>query len=131
MPVTHTIMVDPTRSMKASTDELETALERLGASLDPSSRRRVALLASELVAQVAGRDLGPDVGPVELVVKLEPDVIRLETRGATSASSALHMNGASAGSLAEWGQFLLDRLADRWGLDEDDPATLWAQVARS
>jgi hypothetical protein len=127
----HTISVDPRRSMRAATRELEVALDRFGANLDPSSRSAATLLATELVAQVVGRELNPRTRPVNLVVKLRPDSVRLETRG-----SALRLVGAPAPAtradgLAEWGRYLLDRLADDWGMDDDEPPNLWAEVGRS
>ncbi len=127
----HAISVDPRRSMKAATEELEVSLDRLGADLSPSSRRATALLASELVAQVVGRDLGHRTRPVNLRVELQPGIVRLETGG-----PALRLVGGEveprheSPALAEWGHFLLDRLADRWGIEGGDPPTLWAEVSR-
>ena len=34
----------------------------------------------------------------------------------------------AANGLAEWGQFLLNRLADRWGIAGSRPPLLWAEV---
>ena len=69
----HTISVDPRRSMRAATQELETALDDFGTNLDPSSRRATALLATELVAQVVGRELEPSTRPVNLIVTVRPE----------------------------------------------------------
>jgi hypothetical protein len=124
------VTVDPRRSMKAATGELEVALDRMGADLDPSKRSTTALLASELVAQVVGRDLGDHTRPVNLLVTLEPDCVRLETRGPLAPVTNGAAPDAPPSPLAEWGQYLLDRLADRWGVDDDDSRILWAEVAR-
>ena len=123
----HIVTVDPRRSMKAATREVEVALDRVGADLDPSKRRAAALLASELIAQVVGRDLGEHTRPVNLLVTLRPASVRLETRGPLAPVATGTARDESP--LAEWGQFLLDRLADRWGVDEDDPRILWAEIA--
>src|SRR5215208_5637105 len=64
-----TLRVDPRHSMKVATAELETALEQLGADMNPASRRQTALLASELIAQVVGRDLDLGNGAVDLTVR--------------------------------------------------------------
>jgi hypothetical protein len=58
----HIVTVDPRHSMKAATQELEVALDRMGANLESSKRSATALLASELIAQVVGRDLGDHTG---------------------------------------------------------------------
>jgi hypothetical protein len=124
------VTVDPRRSMKAATQELEVALDRMDANLGPSRRRATALLASELIAQVVGRDLGDHTRPVNLLVTLPSDYVRLETRGPLAPVTSGTDGDERPSPLAEWGQYLLDRLADRWGVDEDDPRILWAEVGR-
>jgi hypothetical protein len=123
---THTLSVNPRHSMKAATTELETSLERLGADMGPATRRRTALLASELIAQVAGRDLDPAMGSVDLTVVFKPEGVRLETRG--PSNPAVTNGFEREDGLAEWGQFLLNRLADRWGIGGNHPPLLWAEV---
>jgi hypothetical protein len=125
----HIVAVDPRRSMKAATGELEVALDRMGANLDPSKRSATALLASELIAQVVGRDLGDHTRPVTLLVTLPSDYVRLETRGPLAPVASGNGDERSI-PLAEWGQYLLDRLADRWGVDDNDPRILWAEIGR-
>jgi hypothetical protein len=75
------VTVDPRRSIKAATEDLESALDRMGADLAPSNRSATALLASELIAQVVGRDLGDHTRPVNLLVTLRSNCVRLQTRG--------------------------------------------------
>ena len=64
--VTHSVRVQPPRSMKAITGEVEALLD----GLDEGSRRSGALLAIELVAQVVGRAPGSQSGRFELTVQL-------------------------------------------------------------
>jgi hypothetical protein len=124
----HTLSVDPRRSMKAATASLETALERLGAEMDPESRRVTALLASELIAQVSGGDLQNGNGGVDLTARFRPNMVRLETRGPALPSPTRGADPEAANGFAEWGPFVLNRLATRWGIDGQDPAILWAEV---
>jgi hypothetical protein len=124
----HTLSVNPRHSMKAATTELEASLERLGADMGPATRRRTALLASELIAQVAGRDLGQTIGSVDLTVVFAPKGVRLETRGPSTPAVTNGFEPDPGDGLAEWGQFLLNRLADRWGIDGNHPPILWAEV---
>ena len=60
--VTHHVRVDPTRSMKSVTGDVQALLEEHG----DEPRRSCALLASELIAQIVGREQsweGDSVGP--------------------------------------------------------------------
>jgi hypothetical protein len=124
-----TLRVDPRHSMKVATAELETALEQLGADMNPASRRQTALLASELIAQVVGRDLDLGNGAaVDLTVRFSPNLVRLETHGPSLPSAIHEVQPEAANGFAEWGQFVLQRLANRWGIDGDDPAILWAEI---
>jgi hypothetical protein len=118
--VTHHVRVDPTRSMKSVTGDVQALLEEYG----DEPQRSCALLASELIAQIVGREQGWH-GPVELTIQLRHDVIRLEATGPESSSGSL--NG-TAERLADWGEFLLERLADRWGVKEAPRRAIWAEV---
>jgi hypothetical protein len=118
--VTHHVRVDPARSMKSVTGDVQALLEEYG----DGQRRSCALLASELIAQIVGRQQGWEGGAVELTIQLRRDAIRLEALGPRGADQ----NGA-AEPLAEWGQFLLDRLADRWGIRGGTDRAIWAEVA--
>jgi hypothetical protein len=50
----------------------------------------------------------------------------MEATAPTAASS--HQNGVAPEPLAEWGEFLLDKLADRWGVQEAPRRDIWAEV---
>jgi hypothetical protein len=118
--VTHRIRVDPTRSMKSVTDDVQALLEEYGD--DP--RRSCALLASELIAQIVGREQGLG-DPVDLTIQLRADAIRLEATGAASPASG---SSGPTERLADWGEYLLDRLADRWGIRGGPYRGIWAEV---
>jgi len=119
--VTHHVRVDPTRSMKSVTGDVQALLEEYG----DEPQRSCALLASELIAQIVGREQGWEGGSVELAIQLREHAIRLEATG--PASSVTDQNG-SAEPLAAWGQFLLDRLADSWGIQGGSRPSIWAEV---
>jgi hypothetical protein len=114
--------------MKAATLELETAMVGLGAEMSPASRRQTALLASELIAQVAGRDLDHSDAAVEVTLRFRPNRVRLETCGPAMPSATRRFEPDAANGLAEWGRFVLDRLSDRWGIDDKDHSVLWAEI---
>jgi hypothetical protein len=118
--VTRRVRVDPTRSMKSVTDDVQALLEEYG----DEPRRSCALLASELIAQIVGREQGLD-GPVDLTIQLRADAIRLEATGPASSTSD---TGGPVERLADWGEFLLDRLSDRWGIRGGPHRGIWAEV---
>lgn len=123
----HDLRVDPRRSMKAITDEVEGLL----GGVEETSRRSSALMASELIAQVVGRDPGSHSEPVALTVQLQGNVVRIEATGSVSPSVGARSDPASAPDpLADWGRFILDRLADRWGVGGDAQQALWAEIRR-
>jgi hypothetical protein len=121
-PPRHDLRVDPNRSMKAITDEVETLLD----GLEETSRRGGALLASELIAQIVGRDPGFHGAAVDLTIQLREDAVRLEAMAPTPAADA----ALPPDPLADWGRFLLDRLADRWGVDSNPQRAIWAEIRR-
>jgi hypothetical protein len=123
----HNLRVDPSRSMKAITDEVETLLD----GLEEASLRSGALLASELIAQVVGRDPGFRGGPVGLTIHVREGVVRMEATGPAAPSAGVNSNHASPPDpLADWGPFILDRLADRWGVHGRPHQAIWAEIRR-
>jgi hypothetical protein len=123
----HDLRVDPRRSMKAITSEVEALLE----GLEETSRRSSALMASELIAQVVGRNPGWHGEAVGLTVQLREDVVRMEASGPVAPSVGAGSDpGSAPDPLADWGRFILDRLADRWGVGGDAQRAIWAEVER-
>ena len=121
--VTHHVRVDPSRSMKSVTGDVQALLDEYG----EDSRRGCALLASELIAQIVGRE--PEWGdkPVALSIQLGEHSVRLEATG--GASPTVNGNGDAGGEpLADWGRYILDRLADRWGIHGGPRRDIWAEV---
>jgi hypothetical protein len=121
----HSLRVDPSRSMKAITDEVGALLD----GLEEASLRSGALLASELIAQVVGRDPGFRGGPVGLEIQVREGVVRMEATGPAAPSIRADHDSASD-PLADWGSFILDRLADRWGVDGPAQRAIWAEIER-
>lgn len=124
--VTHYVRVQPSRSMKAITSDVEALL----GGLEERSRRSGALLASELVAQVVGRAPGSYTEPVALTVQVREGAVRLEATGPVAPSTQPVVNGDTVtdDQLAAWGPYILDRLADRWGVGETAPGDIWAEI---
>jgi hypothetical protein len=113
--------------MKAIAEEVETLLD----GLEEASLRSGALLASELIAQVVGRDPGFRGEPVGLTIHVREGVVRMEATGPSAPSAGAEANSDSAPDpLADWGPFILDRLADRWGVHGRPRQAIWAEIRR-
>jgi hypothetical protein len=121
--ITHRLHFEPSRSMKSITGDVQTLLDGIG----DEPRRSCALLASELIAQIIGREPHWGDDPVGLTIQRRPNAVRLQATGPAS-NPRPRSSVASAEPLAGWGQFIIDRLADRWGVAEGDRRDIWAEV---
>ncbi len=88
---------------------------------------RIELLVSELVTNsVTHAALTPEQN-VDLKVLTGPGRVRVEV-----ADPGSHFNPEGRpppGAESRWGLFLLNQMADRWGMDRRDPGkTLWFEV---
>ena len=123
----HKLRVDPSRSMRAVTAEVEALLGGSAQTAVPGG----ALLASELIAQVVGRDPRFHGASVDLTIQLREDAIRMEAAGPTAPSVREGSDLRSVTDpLADWGSFILDRLADRWGVQGGTRPAIWAEIER-
>jgi hypothetical protein len=124
--VTHRVLIDPSRSMKAISKDVEALL----AGLEKSQRQSGALLASELIAQVVSAAPGWNSQSVGLTVERRADVVHLEASGpaAPAIDSATDYDSAPDDPVADWGVYLIDSLADRWGLAGSPQRMIWAEI---
>jgi hypothetical protein len=121
------IPVDSSRSMRAIAGEVSELLD----GLEERPRQCGALLASELIAQVAGPASQRDHRAVEFTVQLRADAVHLEAMGPVAPTLAGESDDDLVldDPLADWGAFLIDRLADRWGLNGGYRRAIWAEIA--
>ena len=124
--LTHRVNVDRSRSMRAITGDVEGLLD----GLEETTRRSGGLLASELIAQVVGPASGWNGQPVGLTVQLRADAVRLEAIGpvAPTFEASADDDGVPDDPVADWGAFIIDRLADRWGLGGGSRQLIWAEI---
>jgi hypothetical protein len=106
----------------------ETTIEEVRAALgelEEAFQTRVQILVAEILAQSGTKTNGERVS--WLRTSLTPTLIRIEAGGPA-------LRAPSAGGrdpLAEWGAFIMERVADRWGLDEVEGKELvWFEVDR-
>ena len=102
------------------------ALADLESQLDTSVAFDVRLLVSELVTNsVKHAQVGED-DSIQLGVKMEGDIVRVEVRDAGPGFDpppSAPPDDADEG----WGLFLVEQLADEWGVDRDRQA-VWFQI---
>jgi hypothetical protein len=125
--VTHRLRVDPSRTMRSVTGEVAKLLD----GMEEEPRRSGALLATELIAQVAGSSPDWNHQPIGLTIEQRGDVVRFEAAGPVSPAIGTSAGDdvAAADPVAAWGPFVMDRLADRWGLGVGPQRSIWAEIS--
>jgi anti-sigma regulatory factor (Ser/Thr protein kinase) len=105
------------------------ALASLQDRFEPSLIDDVRLLATELVTNSvrhAGRTLSGSIG---FQVSITAHAVRIEVTdagpGFDNLSPAPGRDGASG-----WGLYLVDRLADRWGVEREAGTRVWFEIDR-
>ena len=113
--------------MKAVTAEVAELLD----GMEEEQRRSTALLASELIAQVAASSADWNQQPIGLTIQLREDSIRFEAEGPVppAIDEAPGKNVVTDDPIADWGPYLLNRLADRWGVGPESRRTIWAEIS--
>ncbi len=91
-------------------------------SPSPDLRDAVVLLCSELVTQAVERSSG---STVEVRVWMPQDVVRVELLGSRQQVPPL------AGDRPDYATLLLEQIADRWELEDDEDSTrVWFEIDR-
>ncbi len=104
------------------------ALDRLAPELPPNVLDNVRLLVSELVTNCI-RHAGVDPGAwIELRVSPLNSTIRVEVRdpgeGFEPAPVSLSLYSTSG-----WGLYLVQQIADRWGVTVENGTKVWFEIA--
>jgi anti-sigma regulatory factor (Ser/Thr protein kinase) len=103
------------------------ALEPLARAVDPESFDNVRLLVSELVTNSVRHSAPETPAPIELSVVAAPHRVRAEVAdgGAGFAPSARTEDDDDASG---WGLHLLERLSDRWGVEQNGRTVVWFEL---
>ena len=101
------------------------ALRALNGGLDPALANDIRLLVSELVTN-SFRHTGSAL--IELEVWSSDEIVRVDVtdHGDGFAAPASPTPGRASG----WGLFMVDRLADRWGVDTEGTTRVWFELVR-
>jgi hypothetical protein len=79
---------------------------------------------------VTGRAAGWDGVPVGLTIELREDAVRLQATGSVAppVGASAARDAVLGDPLADWGRFILDGQADRWGVGGGEHPTIWAEI---
>jgi anti-sigma regulatory factor (Ser/Thr protein kinase) len=109
--------------------EAREAIARIGHSLDPDEAEALRLLVSELITNsVRHARLGPD-DYIELDVEVNDDAVRVSVTDPGSGFVAAPRDPSPANP-SGWGLYLVQRVADRWGVSNDGRTTVWFELRR-
>ena len=104
------------------------ALSRLRSELDPPTLESLRLLVTELVSNAVRHAGAPTV---DLVVLVSAPAVRVEV---TDHGPGFEPAGRTRGQDPEggWGLYLVERLADRWGVAREERGTrVWFELERN
>jgi anti-sigma regulatory factor (Ser/Thr protein kinase) len=99
--------------------------------VDAAALHAAALLVTELVANSVKHVQNGPVDVIQLRVLLFAQHVRAEVIDHGPGFDASAVVGPRAGGEAGWGLFLLDQMADRWGVDHSHSTRVWFELARS
>jgi len=108
---------------------LDASLDLFSEVLDEQRLDDLRLLTSELVSNSV-RHGGPSKdAPIHVHVSVTDVTVRVAVVDSGPGFDATE-KAIRPDDDAGWGLFLLERLADRWGMDETRPTTVWFELDR-
>ena len=124
-----TVELELTTGVEAAA-EARRALDGLSGQLPERRLRDVRLLVSELVTNAVRHAQLTAGDRIRLRVRLEAEAVRVEVHD-PGRGFELRSPQPDPARASGWGLFLVDELADRWGMEPTDPGTsIWFEVDR-
>jgi anti-sigma regulatory factor (Ser/Thr protein kinase) len=113
----------------ASASAAREALAPLGERLPEELLESIRLLVTELITNSVkhGRI---DERQVRVNVTLTPEVLRVEVTDGGNGFEPPPPPADPSDTPSGWGLYLVDRLADRWGVEEEDGTLVWFEIDR-
>jgi serine phosphatase RsbU (regulator of sigma subunit)/anti-sigma regulatory factor (Ser/Thr protein kinase) len=105
------------------------ALAPLGERLEDSQLETVRLLVTELITNSVKHGDGGEA--VTVTVELNPESVRVEVSDGGSGFEPPPPPDNPPESPSGWGLYLVDRLAARWGIEDEGGARVWFELKRS
>jgi anti-sigma regulatory factor (Ser/Thr protein kinase) len=104
------------------------AVDELDSHIDPGMRDDIRLLVSEIVTNAVIHPELQAPGDVELDVWASEEVVRVVVTD--RGPGFVPANPPRGGDRSGWGLMMVDRLADRWGVELDEGTEVWFELAR-
>ena len=117
------------RSGPQAAGEGRHALDRLHGVLDDDRLRELRLLVTELVTNSIRHGTRPGDW-ITLDVDINPDAVRVVVRDRGPGFQPQPKPEPHHDRPGGWGLCLVDRLADRWGVDADAGTAVWFEMDR-
>ena len=105
------------------------ALDELNGRIDAPLKDDIRLLVSEVVTNSVIHAQSETPGDVGLDVWAWDDVVRVAVTDSGPGFTA--QDNPRGGERSGWGLMMVDRLADRWGVELHDGTEVWFELARS
>ncbi len=102
----------------------------LGKEVPSKVLEKATLLVSELVTSAVRHGVDASVTEVELVVRSEPGRVRVVVSD-PGAGFIVEPRLPTASESSGWGLYLVDRIADRWGVVTRDRNEVWFEIDMS
>ena len=99
-------------------------LQALGMPLRDDRADAVRLLISELVTASVKASGADGRGRIAIALAAEDGVVRVEVTDPKTEATCPDRPDEVTG----WGFYLVDKMADRWGVVEDAPRRLWFEI---
>lgn len=112
------------RGMPQAVGAARRALRRWESHFEPDMFYDLSLCVSELVTNTVHRgDLADE--EIELVVRRGKQLARAEVR---TSRPDVAVSPSPVANSASWGMFIVDRVADRWGVDRGEGTAVWCEI---
>jgi anti-sigma regulatory factor (Ser/Thr protein kinase) len=105
------------------------ALTSLEGKLDRSLLDDVRLLATELITNSVRHSSNASASPVGFEVTITASTVRIEVSDAGDGFKSAEPQPRADGA-AGWGLYLVDRIADRWGVVKEAGTRVWFEIDR-
>ncbi len=101
------------------------ALREWETHFDPVLFYDLSLCVSELVTKSVQRAESPRGDEIELAVSRDDKLVRAEVMERHRDVAVAHLPRMDCD---DWGMFIVDRVADRWGVDRSGGTLLWCEI---
>jgi anti-sigma regulatory factor (Ser/Thr protein kinase) len=102
--------------------------DELGRAVSAEILEDATLLVSELVTNAVRHAPRAGIAEVELRLKLDPERVRVVVSDPGAGFVAGPPRLPAATESSGWGLYLVDRIADRWGVITKDRSEVWFEI---